>query len=394
MLASVDTIFSVLDSAFANGAEIYFRRFVQRSAAIKWMIGADFVINEPTAAHDAFAFTVFPHDADFLSMQAEIERVFPRDIKGTRIINEHMLAYLREPRRFHFCFLVGKNRHARDSLENIRLTIDRAISTIRGWRTKSGDGSQERRMSYLKTFQELRQRANANNFNYKLLSDIGLLSMIGAAIMLWIVRHGEAKVCGIFPDRDKMTLGYNSVFNEMTYINFSALREQFGISENPQIVMPAALLLGAAELFYDPLVRIPDYVAGAISRFDDQAGVMTSDQRKHLDLVEKFVSDNTNLAITQITESMVGLTASSIIVWSQPDRQNLASQMDRQELLEYMVAKSMHFRQPRRRSYRQGLLDHADIRERHAYWFAHLMKGVADGAPGPVATFRRQRVTP
>src|SRR5665213_2357514 len=106
MLASVDTVFSILDSSFANGAEIYFRQFVRRSAVVKWMIGADFVINEPAAVHDAFAFTVFPHHTDFNSAQLEIGRVFPRDIKGTRLIAESMVDYLRAPKRFHFCFLV------------------------------------------------------------------------------------------------------------------------------------------------------------------------------------------------------------------------------------------------------------------------------------------------
>jgi len=68
--------------------------------------------------------------------------------------------------------------------------------------------------------------------------------------------------------------------------------------------MPAPTLLRGQELFYDPLVRIPDYVAGAISGLDYQARVVTSEHKKHEGLVEKFVSDNTNLAIMQITESI------------------------------------------------------------------------------------------
>jgi hypothetical protein len=200
MLASVDTAFSVLDSLFANGPEIYFRQFVQRSAAVKWMIGADFVINEPTAAHDAFAFTVFPHHTDFNSTQDEIGRVFPRDINGTRSITEDMLDYLRKPNRFHFCFLSQKNRHERDSVQQARTAIDRTIATIRGLGTLGVPGEEERRAGYLRSFQRLRQAAHANNFNYRLLSDIGLLSMLAAALMHWIARHGEAKLIGVFPD--------------------------------------------------------------------------------------------------------------------------------------------------------------------------------------------------
>jgi hypothetical protein len=185
-----------------------------------------------------------------------------------------------------------------------------------------------------------------------------------------------------------MTVGYNSIFYDLTRINFSTLCQQSKIPKN-DILMPTPAVLGGQELFYDPLVRIPDYVAGAISRLDYQARIVTSDQRKHGDLVEKFVLDNTNLAIMQITESLAGLTAANIALWSHSDRQLLLSHMDRDQLLEYMTAKSLRFRQIRRRSYRESLLDHANGMDRFSYWLAVLMKGVAAGNPGSLATFRR-----
>jgi hypothetical protein len=391
MLASVDTVFSVLDSSFSIGAEIFFRQFIRRSRAVKWMIGADFVINETSAAHDAFAFTVFPHYTDFTSTQDEIDRVFPRDIKGTQSITDDMLDYLRDPKRFHFCFLAQKNRHERDSVQQVRTTIDRAIATIRGLGTEGVPGGEERRAGYLRAFRNLRQEANANNFNYRLLSDIGILGMLAAAVMFWIVRHGNAVAFGVFPDRDKMTVGYNSVFNDMAFINFSSLCQRSGISEKRDILMPAPALLRGQELFYDPLVRIPDYVAGAISRLDYQARVVTSEHKKHGDLVEKFVSDNTNLAIMQMTESIVGMRAANISLWSHSDQQLRLSHMDRDQIVEYLAAKSSGFRQGRHRSYRDSLLDNVNNMERTIYWLEVLMKGVAAGDPGSVATFRNMQ---
>jgi hypothetical protein len=361
MMASVDKVFAALDSSFSIGAEIYFRQFVRRSATVKWMIGADFVINERMAAHDAFAFTVFPHHEHFVSTQDEIERVFPRDIKRTKSITGDMLVYLRDPKRFHFCFLAQKNRHDRDSVEQARVTIDRAIATIRGLGTHGIAGGEERRAGYLNSIQKLRQDGNARSFNYKLLSDISLLSMLSAAVMFWIVRHGEARVLGVFPDRDKMTIGYSSIFNDLTAINFSSLCQQFGISEIRDILMPASSLLAGQDLFYDPIVRIPDYVAGAVSRLDYQARVVTSDHQKHGDLVDKFVPDNTNLAIMQITETIIALGASNITLRSNGDQQRSLSHMDRDQLLDYLVAKSLGFRSLRGRSYRQSLLDNAAL---------------------------------
>lgn len=387
MLASVDTVFSILDSSFATGAEVYFRQFVRRFPTVKWMIGADFVVNEPTAAHDAFAFTVYPHHTDFIAVQAEIERLFPRDIKNTRSITEDMLTYLREPKRFHFCFLAQKNRHDRDNVEQARITIDRAITTIRGLETRGVVGGEERRMAYLKSFERLRQEATAKKFNYRLLSDIGLVSMLAAAIMFWIVRHGEVELFGVFPDRDKMTLGYNSLFNDLAFINFSGLCRHAGISEDRLILMPDSGLLKGQDLFYDPLVRIPDYVAGALARFDYQARFVTSDHKKHGDLVEKFVSDNTHLAIIQLTETIAGLSAANISLWSSSDQKSRLTHVRPDQLLEYSISKSMRYRQSPRRSYRDILLDQVNGMETTSYWLAILMRGVAAGDPGSVAFF-------
>jgi len=299
-----------------------------------------------------------------------------------------MLDYLRDPKGFHFCFLAQENRHERDSVQQVRTTIDRAIATVRRLRTEGVPGGEERCAGYLRTFRNLRQEANAKNFNYRLLSDIGILGMLSAAVMFWIVRHGNAVTFGVFPDRDKMTVGYNSVFNDMAFINFSSLCQQSGISEKRDILMPAPTLLRGQELFYDPLVRIPDYVAGAISGLDYQARVVTSEHKKHEGLVEKFVSDNTNLAIMQITESIVGMRAANISLWSHSDLQLLLSHIDRDQIVECLAANSSRFRQGPRRSYRDSLLDNANNTERTIYWLEVLMKGVVAGNPGSVATFR------
>ena len=66
--------------------------------------------------------------------------------------------------------------------------------------------------------------------------------MLSAAVMFWIVRHGEARVLGVFPDRDKMTIGYSSIFNDLTAINFSSLcrAASQGIRQRRQDAVSAA----------------------------------------------------------------------------------------------------------------------------------------------------------
>jgi hypothetical protein len=131
-------------------------------------------------------------------------------------------------------------------------------------------------------------------------------------------------------------------------------------------------------------VRIPDYVAGALSRFDYRSRVLTSEQAKHKDLIERFTSDNPNLLIIQILEWVVSLRASTIRLTTEP---NCFPPISTEELMKYIIAKAQGFRQPQRRSLRQDLLDHASGWPHSSRMLRSLLRGVAAGHQGCVAVF-------
>ncbi len=387
MVASADTIFDVLDNAFGSVGELYFRRFMRSSFADKWMISADFVIGAPEAVHDVFAFTVFPHYEDLLATMAGIARVFPRDLKRTSTLTNEMVIFLKDTRRFHFCFLVEKDRYIGASVEMARVAIAHAIQVVQGFDTGGLASAEERRRLYIKSLRVVEEAAKAKLFNFRNLFNIHILSVLLATIMLWIIRHGECRGVGIFPDRDKMTAGYKSVFNVLTQINHSGFCRRLDLSNTLDILTPSTELLESRDLFYDPLVRIPDYVAGALSRFDYHSRVLKSNQIKHKDLVERFALDNPNLLIVQMSESLVSLRASTITLTTEP---NCFSPFSWEELAEYVIAKAQGFRQPQRRSHRQSLLDHASEWPRFSSMLRSLLKGVAAGDRGCTAVFKGQ----
>jgi hypothetical protein len=181
--------------------------------------------------------------------------------------------------------------------------------------------------------------------------------------MLWIVRHGEC-----------MTAGYKSIFNVLTEINHSGFCQRIGLNAVKDILPPSAELLQSGDFFYDALVRIPDYVAGAISRLDYHSKVLTSEQAKHKDFVERFASDNPNLLIIQISQSLVSLGASTIRLTTESNRFPPVSY---EEWVEYVAAKAQGFRQPQRRSHRQSLLDHASEWPLVSSMLRSLLRGVS-----------------
>ncbi len=351
------------------------------------MIAADFVIDDSAAAHDTYAFTVFPHSRDIQVEFQEVQQTFPRDIKKTGLITEEMLSYLRNPMRFHFCFLVSKDNHGRDSIAQARESIDRAIKTVEGLDAGVTPAGARRKVEYLRALRTVREEAKAKRFAFGLLSNIGLFSMLSAAIMFWIVKFGAAEAIGLFPDRDGMTIGCGGLFQTLTALNFSSLCQQSGLSEQRDILMPAPSLLSGAKLFYDPLVRIPDYVAGVGSRLDFRGRLITSDHKKHSDLVDKFVSDNVNLAMMHIDESLLSLRVANVALWSKSDQRLLAPHLDRSRMIDYIAAKALDFKSSRGRRFRAILLDDVAASDVFFHHLAALVRGSAAGHPGCHAIF-------
>jgi hypothetical protein len=300
-------------------------------------------------------------------------------------MTDDMMNFLRDTMRFHFCFLIEKDRYKIGSVEDARVAIAHALQIVQRLDTGGLASAEKRRNVYVQSLRKVAEEAKANRFNYQNFFDIHILSVFLATIMLWIVRHGECRLIGLFPDRDKMTTGCGGIFNALTEINHFGFRQRIGLNTEKDIIAPSAGILGnGGDFFYDPLVRIPDYVAGALSRLDYQSRLLTSEKKKHKDLVERFASDNPNLLIIQISESLVSLQASTIRLTTKP---NIFPPISCEELIEYVVAKTQGFRRPKRRSYRQGLLDHASDWPHFSSMLRSLMKGVVAGHPGCTATF-------
>lgn len=384
MVASADTLFDMLDSAFCTVGEPYFRRFMRCNLTERWTIAADFVIGEPEAVHDVFAFTVFPQYGEFTETLTEIADVFPRDLKQTKVLTDEMVTFLRDAKRFHFCFLVEKDRYVASTVSSARVAIKHALRMVRGIDTGGLMGVEDRRDVYVQALRIVEEAAKAKRFNFQNFFDIHILSVLFATIMLWIVRHGDCRLIGLFPDRDKMTTGYKSVFSALTHLNHSGFCRRVGLSSVQKVLMPSTELLDRGDFFYDELIRVPDYVAGALSRLDYHSRMLASEKSKHKDLVERFVSGNPNLLVIQISESIVSLRASTITLTKEQRRFPAVGSED---FAEYVAAKIHGFRRPQRRSYRECLLDHASEWPRFRRMFRSLLMGVAAGDPGCIATF-------
>jgi hypothetical protein len=98
-----------------------FRKFLAMHPMItKWMIASDFVINEPQATHDAYAFTFFPQNAEIEDIKASIAKSLPKDFKNTTTVTSEIKEYFHSGETFTICLLTAKTCRAAGDIATVR----------------------------------------------------------------------------------------------------------------------------------------------------------------------------------------------------------------------------------------------------------------------------------
>jgi hypothetical protein len=260
-------VFQSLFQTFDGSAVKDFRAFLQANPGIdKWIIAADFCLADKDKANSVFAFTLIPYDALLDDMQREIREALPKDLKKTQEINPGGIELLKNSRRFNLAFIFAEHpdlfpfpdRTSR--LEAARQSLDLAVQQL----TCHG-----RTKEQLKRLRGLKQRSQAKSFNIDLLSDLILLAQLFCFVTLIVLRERPCELVGWFPDRDCMTTWEDGAVWDIALESLAGLSEHFSI---PQPVQPIAVGtapdINVSALWFDDLIRLPDYIAGLFASWD------------------------------------------------------------------------------------------------------------------------------
>ena len=261
------------------------RNFLNQHAALNWVIASDYVIGDKERHRDAFCYTIYPVNDELASTQAEIAGKIPNDLKHTSRINAPIIDCLRSTRRFSFCFVVRKGQRFFDNLADVQASLAATIEMVKA---RENWGKQTA------VLKELRQKASAKNFDFKLFSDITLASLFAAIIAMFVTEFSDAKIVSWFSDRGSIVTSYNRVAFDLFGMHFYQACYEFGVRYDSVTLGVGDMKVGP---WYDELIRVPDFLAGAVSAFNpDTRDVHT---QKHLDLLTKIFSDAPHIAIIE-----------------------------------------------------------------------------------------------
>jgi hypothetical protein len=280
-------------STFNQCAIGEFREFLAKHPMItKWMIASDFVINEPQAAHDAYAYTFFPWNAEIEVIKASIAKSLPKDFKNTTTVTSEMKKYFHNGGTFTICLLTAKTCRAAGDIATVRRLLDETLRVMRNW--PNADSQRD----VIRAFEQLKEKAKANNFKPRLMSTMVIATVLAAFCKIILAQERKIERVAWFPDRDKITTSYNRIAEHMLAENFSAFCERHKIDGRPIVT-----LIGRAEpdaanpkrSWYDELVRPPDFLAAALANWhynkNDKTTMVTGGQ-KYVDMFLGAVADN------------------------------------------------------------------------------------------------------
>lgn len=284
-----------------------FTRFVRSVPTFHWLITADFSIAGDGRPNDVFAYTVYPLTNLEKTIQ-EAQTALPRDYKDTQAgLNDQALRYLASPKIFTFVFVPERERRIIADVSEARKGIDNTIATLRALHDS------ERFENEIAQWKAVRQRAHANSFDYRLMENMALSATFAGVVATLLAAEGRADWVMWVPDRDDMTTAYGQILWQM----FSTNAWAFTLRRR---LPPIRIMYGTEDQshpggspWFDPIIRVPDFVAGVVSGWDYSATRTLANDTRDKPIFQQVISDNPNLAIVVFPELKLGDIQSTLL---------------------------------------------------------------------------------
>ncbi len=299
-------ILKALFHIFDQSARSDLQRFIAAQSGItKWMIAADFCLHDPSRPNNTFVFSFIPYDDYFDALVREIRDSIRKDLKNTRDVRPSTVQFLREGRRFHIAFVLSSpptvfsngpdgGTPLQVARESIAIDVEMLGREAPPWLKK------------------LREESKANGFNTELLADLYLLAYLFGFVSLVLARETTVQRLGWFADRDRMTTFCDGVLWHIAASSLHGLSEHFKVplpADSPTIATPTPDTPAKEAMWYDELVRIPDYIAGILAAWDFEANLIP-DKEKYGVLARQVIADASNMAVLQLRYEAEGFRAS------------------------------------------------------------------------------------
>lgn len=284
---------NLLDDIYGS----HFKDFLTRhSSTTDWIISADFCFHKGFE-NRVIAITIIPIATSIEQVMGAIKQAMPKDIKHIRSVSEDAIRFINDDRHFHFAFVIN------DPVKIVTSGADDPKAFIQTLINQLYDGVSEKPHSKeaLRPFGLLRSASKAKAFDLIDCSDLMIFSSLLSGIITYASKYVPFRLVGLFPDRDTLTNLYDSIYMDLTTISVTGHYFLNGRGRVPfEITVGKPNLVGKI-MWYDELIRIPDYIANLVSKWDLK-NLPSLDDKASPIFYDAYV-DSKNLAVINIHQT-------------------------------------------------------------------------------------------
>lgn len=276
----IDTFLGVLDKT----ENYFFRNFLsllpENSA---WYLISDYCIDNSEKYNDVITFSLLCNYDKYENIQELINSLASKDIKKSKDIDSGFLQYINSPFFYHFSLVIPRREKLLDKLFN-KVPLDKMME----WMHNIYENAKEIQISQSEFCNEAQSRIKLiqreiqrQGYNKKLIRQILLTSSLGASIMYLLQKYSSPQKIAWISDRDAIIDKFDRfVFDNMYFWYEIAVSDKTFEKINTEIIFVEPEKVGVN--YFDELIRIPDYIAGALASYD------TENRENMLEIKEKY----------------------------------------------------------------------------------------------------------
>ncbi|MDR2902325.1 MAG: hypothetical protein LBU87_04375 [Lactobacillales bacterium] len=297
-MLEIDPLEDLLTSAYSKDADNIERYFAQYPDCKNWGIVSDYCIDvkdeeNNVKGNDVFVYAIFPRIKSEAELCAEVQNEIKKDLKRTKNVKESILNYLKENPLFFINAFVVSNRNlflnigAKDEKEAHKKMLTTILTSLKPSLSTE---------NYLK-LKKLSEILEPNKPVYKSM----MINAIFAAFMTRLIASKtNAESVKWYSDRDGMMEYCNGVIRPFYDMNVNYLLYKRSIRQNIKYDIEKYKVTHEKKthLPYDPIVRIPDYIAGTLAFYNLDENLLKTGKR--MNIVESVILGHPRMYVSRI----------------------------------------------------------------------------------------------
>ena len=272
IITKLDNLFE--DTVISGKITDYFKKIKCET----WFLISDYCLDDPNKPNNVITFSIIPYSIDTKILKEMINKLAPKDIKEVKKINEEFIKFLLDTPILNISFILTKKMTLLNQRKN---EIQNDLRKL-----KKNLLKKENQSEFVSKLSKVIEDLNKNNFNLKLFKRICVLSFLSGYLTYKILLNSKSKNFVWLSDRDDMLSSNSGIINILYGSNLDGIIENKKYHLDGKIKLAFGEPEAKADMWYDELIRIPDYIAGTLADWDMKNNLVN--KPKFVEMLETY----------------------------------------------------------------------------------------------------------